>query len=363
MTNVGIYSVGTFLPEHVRTNDFWSPETVAKWSQHMGSTVDKTAVEAPEEATDAAKYILEGMSEHRGDPFRGARERRVMAPNMKTSDMEVLAARQAIARANIDPKSIDLLLTSTNLPDRLMVANAPLVHQQLGLNEKCFSLQVDAVCNGFQMQLQIAEQMIRGGSAKYALLTQSAATSRLMNTDDPLSGWFGDCATAVIVGPVADGFGVLGMSNKTDGTYMDGPNAGVPGQQWWNANEPIRMFVADRNIGRRLLVVMLQESKPLVNDCLRQAGLSVDDVNYFACHQGFAWLRRATQQVIGLKNARACDSFTWAGSVLGCNIPLVMDVGLRENQLREGDVVATFSGAPGTVLSALVLRWGGVPGK
>src|SRR5262245_34796895 len=115
--NVGIYSVGTFLPEHIRTNDFWPKDSVAKWAAHHGSTVDRASAGSDEEETETAQIILKHMSQYRNDPFRGAVERRVMAENMKTTDMEIEAAKQAIARANIDPASIDLLLTSTNLPD------------------------------------------------------------------------------------------------------------------------------------------------------------------------------------------------------------------------------------------------------
>ncbi len=354
--NIGIYGIGAFLPTTVRHNDYWPESAIKKWPEHTGANVDRGSTGHVEEATDGARLVLACMAEHRGDPFRGARERRVMDTNMRTSDMEIAAAKEAVANAQIDPASIDLLLTSTNVPDHLMVMNSPRVHKELNLPRNCFSLQVDAVCNGFLMQLELARTMIAAGRAKNALLVQSAATSRFMNVDDPMSAWFGDAATAVVVGPVADDFGLLGARHETDGRFLDGPVAGVPGANWYEGQ--VRTFVKDEGRARSLLMVTLNQSKTLIHGALEEAGFAPDDVDFYAAHQGFAWLRKATQKLSRLSNAKTVDTFPFAASVLGCNIPLVLSVGSREGLLKDGDLVASFSGATGAVLSAMVLRWG-----
>lgn len=68
--------------------------------------------------------------------------------------------------------------------------------------------------------------MIQAGRAKVALLIQSSGTTRLMSPEDPMSAWFGDGATAVIVGAVEPGFGLLGQSHETHGEYYEGLCAG-----------------------------------------------------------------------------------------------------------------------------------------
>lgn len=354
--NIGIYGVGAFLPEQIRHNDFWPASAIKKWPEHTGANVDRAATGHVEEETDGARIVLSCMAEHRGDVFRGARERRVMAEHMRTSDMEIAAGKEALSNAGTAPEEIDLLLTSTNVPDHQMVMNSPRVHHELGLARGCFSLQVDAVCNGFLMQLELARTMIAAGRAKKALLVQSAATSRFMNVEDPMSAWFGDAATAVVVGPVGEGYGILGARHETDGRFLDGPVAGVPGANWYEGQ--VRTFVKDEARARSLLMVTLNQSKVLINGALQEAGFSAPDVDFYAAHQGFAWLRKATQKLSRLSNARTVDTFPFAASVLGCNIPLVLAAGTREGLLKDGDLVASFSGATGAVLSAMVFRWG-----
>jgi len=108
-----------------------------------------------------------------------------------------------------------------------------------------------------------------------------------------------------------------------------------------------------------LLLETIHRSHVLIADALREAQLAPDDIDFYAAHQGFAWLRSVTQKLARLSRARWIDSFPWAASVLGANIPLIMGTAEREGLLKPGDRVATFGGAAGSILSSVVLRWGG----
>lgn len=172
-----------------------------------------------------------------------------------------------------------------------------------------------------------------------------------------MSAWFGDGATAVIVGEVAPGFGILGQSHETHGEYYEGLVCGVPERPWYSGERP-RAYIVRPELSRRLLLETIHRSHVLIGDALSQAGLAPDDIDFYAAHQGFAWLRKVTQKLAHLSRARWIDSFPWAASVLGANIPLIMATAEREGLLRPGDRVATFGGAAGSILSSMVLRWG-----
>lgn len=359
-THVGIYSVGVFLPEQVRTNDWWSPQTIAGWGQTHTGRLDRPPEGPDELETEGGRMVLEAMRHFRDDPFKGARARRVMAEGQHTSDMEVAAVEDALDRAGLTPKDVDLLLATTCLPDYLMVPNACRVHERLGMSPRCFSMQTEGVCNAFLMQLSLAEQMIASGQARHAVLVQSSAMSRLTKPEDAMSGLFGDAATAVVVGPVEEGHGVLGRAHMTDGSLYGGVVCGVPGKEWYEMGE-VQGFVLDPRLARRLLTSNIHDSKALILDAIAQAGLTPRDVDFYASHQGFVWLREVTQKLAGIEQARVADTFPWAASCLGCNVPLSLYSGLKENQIRDGEVVSMFSGAAGSVLSSLVLRWGGRP--
>lgn len=353
---VGIWSVGVHLPEQIRENDWWSDDVVSRWREKADAKLDRAADADHELATDGARLVLKHMSRYRDDVFRGARQRRILADAQSTTDIELLAARKALASAEVAPGEVDLLLSSTTLPDVLLVPNACRLHERLGLPARCFSLQTEGVCNAFLMQLALAEQMIRGGQARVALLVQSSGTSRLVRPEDPLSAWFGDAATAVVVGKVADGYGLLGRRHETYGEYYDGLKCGRPDGRWYDG-APVS-YIDQASNSRSMLLSTMHRSRQVIHDALAEAGTSPEQVDFYASHQGFAWFRAMTQEHAGLVNARTVDTFEWTTSVLGCNIPLVLHVGEKEGLLRPGDLVASFAGAAGAVISAFAYRWG-----
>lgn len=356
--NVGVYGIGTYLPDEVRTNEWWPEAVRADWWRRPDGRLDRGADTIAETDSEGARIVLEMMAKYRHDPFKGARERRVMPEGMLTSQMEVAAAERAIAAAGVDRSAIDLVLDSTTLPDYWMVPNACAVHAKLGLSSRCFTLQTEGVCNAFLLQLSLAEKMIKSGQAHLALLVQSSGTSRLVRPQDPHSAWFGDGATAVVVGPVEEGYGILAERHLTWGHLAEGIVCGIPGKRWWDEGRPFAYNVRPE-LARELVIKMLPESRLLIHECLAQVGHRPEDVDFLACHQGFAWLREVVQAHAGLSQARSVDTFPWAGSVLGANLPLVLSVGCAEGLLGEGQLVAAFSGAAGAVNSGMVLRWGG----
>lgn len=357
MANAGIYGIGVYLPDEVRTNDWWPESVRAQWGNKADGKLDRAASHEDEEQRAGSRLVLEAMSKYRGDPFKGSRERRIMPQGMLTSDMEVEAGKKALEKAGVDPGEIDVLLTYSTLPDYHMVANAATVHRRLGLRTECYTAQTDGVCNSFQQQLTYVEPMIRLGTARRALIIQSSGTSRFLRQEDPQSAWFGDGATAVVVGPVEAGHGVLGWSHETWSHLVHGIVCGVPGKRW-HEGAPVA-YIEQPSVAREMVVGLFHESRRLIHTALGRAGLQPEDVDFYACHQGFAWLREATQKHAGLEGARSLDTFHFAASLLGGNIPLVLALAEQEGLLGEGDNVVGFSGAAGAMISSFVMKWGG----
>ncbi len=353
---VGIYSIGTYLPEEVRTNDHWSQEVVDRWWKKDSGRLDREADSNVEVKSEGAKLVMEMMAKYRSDPFKGGRARRVMAKDQTTTQMEYLAAEDAVARAEIDPKDIDLVMGQTTVPDYLMVPNACRVHEKLGLSRNCMTIQTEGLCVSFLQQLTLANQMIASGQARRALLIQSSGTTRFMAHEDPMSAWIGDAATAVVVGPVGEELGVLGTSHQTAGEFYDAVVAGHPDRAWHEG--AVQAYIKDSEISRAMLLGTVEDSQSLIWDALRRASVEPHNVDFYACHQGFAWLREVTQKFAGLSHARTLDTFPWAGSVLACNIPLILATAEREKMINPGDTISMFAGATGALLASVVMRWG-----
>ena len=135
----------------------------------------------------------------------GIRERRVAADGEVTSDMAAAAARNAIERAGITPADIDLLIIGTISPDMPMPSCAAFVQQKLGLRA-VMSFDLSAACAGWIYGLEIADQYVRTGKARRALVIGVELLSRILDwTDRTTCVLFGDGAGAVVLGPADEG--------------------------------------------------------------------------------------------------------------------------------------------------------------
>jgi 3-oxoacyl-[acyl-carrier-protein] synthase III len=356
MDQVGIHGIGVHLPAEIRRNDWWPASTVARWREKNARNSARGHENLASLPLGVQRTIAAMLAE-RDDPFRGSVERRVMPEGAAVSDMETAAAREAIARAGVPADQIRFVLTYSLAPDFLISTNACRIHKNLGLPERCLSLATEAACNTFQMQLTLAESLIRSGEGPYGLIVQSFLGSRLVPAEEPHSAWFGDGATAAVIGPVDRGRGILARAHRTDGSRHRSLVAGVPGKRWYDDGRVI-IYLEDAGVAHEMVLAVTGRGEQVVAEALAEAGLDRGGVDFFACHQATSWLRELTQRHVGLDRARSVDTFRSFGSLSAANLPLVLAIGEREGQLRDGDVVTLFSGGVGETWSATVLRWG-----
>jgi 3-oxoacyl-[acyl-carrier-protein] synthase-3 len=355
MSNAGIWGLGTYLPPTVRKNDWWPTDVVDSWRARLAKRF--TNLDGIENLAPGAKLVLEATARYANDPFEGAVERRVVDDDMPSTDMGVHAARDAMAHAQVTAADIDFLLVQSMVPDYHNTPDGCRIHRELGIRPSCFTATIDASCSGFLTQLTVAQGLIASGIGKVGLLVQCAPMSRILRQGDPWSAAFGDAATAVIVGPVAAGRGILGQSHGTDGRFHGGLVTGVPGARWHDRGEAY-MYVEDHDRARGMVMAIPDAVKTMLEESLTTAGIEKHEVRFLAAHQATIWFGEVIQNYVGFPNARRVNTFPWTTSLSGCNLPMVMAIGEREGMFRDGDVVAMFSGATGMTAGALVCRWG-----
>jgi 3-oxoacyl-[acyl-carrier-protein] synthase-3 len=279
---------------------------------------------------------------------------------MAAVDMEARAAERAIANAAAHAPlvrdEIDALFTHTAVPEYLLSNTACVLHRMLGLSPACFTMQADASGHSFMMQLTLAEHMIASGRARYVLLVQSCAASRLVDPDDPQSPLFGDGAAAVVVGRTGDA-GLLATVHRTDGSCPRALVASVRGGRWYDGGRLV-LHSADPGAARQIFLETADRAIEVVGAALREAGVAPADVDFFAVHQGTPWLRRVTQESVGLMQARSVDTFATTGYLFGASIPLVLETAQLRGLLDRGDLVVLHGGGVGSTYGAMVVRWG-----
>ncbi len=357
MKSVGILGLGAYLPPHVRTNDYWPASTVAAWHERMAAKVTRADAPAPATLTPGMRRTLAAMAELASDPFRGARERRVMADDMTTSEMEARAAREAIERAGVRADEIDAILLQSPIPEHLVVNNSCATHKLLELPERCLAIATNVACNAFAMHVSLAQALIASGQARHVLSVHSSAMARVMRVEEPDSAWWGDGAAAAVLGPVSDGRGVLAAQHHTDGTNGNALVLGVPGKRWWQ-DGAATYYALDRERTRAMLLGLVDRAGDALQGVLRAAGVAPRDVDFYASHQGAAFYTRATAAQAGLEHAKALVTVPQFGNVNSVNIPLVLAIAEREGMIRDDSTVVTFAGGAGETWSSLCLRWG-----
>jgi 3-oxoacyl-[acyl-carrier-protein] synthase-3 len=348
LDRAGILGIGVYLPDEVRRNDWWPTEVVERWKAPRAN--DPVAANGDDRVSEAIRELA-------GDPFGGAVERRVLPENMAASDMEVAAARRALISAGVDADEVGLLLVSSWMPDVIGTNAACTVHAGLGLPTDCVTLSTESSFNGFHHQVSLATGMIASGSVRFAVLVQSSSISRFLSYDMPSSAWSGDGATAVVMGPVGEGFGLLGAAHRTDGSLQGGLLVGIPGARWFDVGQPI-LYSQRPDLSRKILSMIEECASESISAALARAGLTTADVDVYASHQPVPWFRRVTQEAAGLEHARSVDTFAHTGGLAVANVPVMLAAACEQGLLRSGDIVVTHSGGSGGTWSSLVLRWG-----
>jgi 3-oxoacyl-[acyl-carrier-protein] synthase-3 len=138
----------------------------------------------------------------------GIKERRIASDNEATSDMAVKAAKEALKNANLEPKDIDLIIVATITPDMFFPSTACQVQYKLGVSNTA-AFDVSVACSGYIYGLAIADQFIKSGFYKHALVIASEKLSAVTDWDDRATCvLFGDGSGAAVLGPVEKG-GIL----------------------------------------------------------------------------------------------------------------------------------------------------------
>src|SRR6185369_7556689 len=159
------------------------------------------------------------------DERTGVHTRRYAAATQATSDLAVNAAREALRDADCAPARVGVLAVATSTPDQPLPGTAAHVQREVGLPGSA-AFDINAVCSGFVYGcVTAASILLAGGSSgprqagrDRALVVGADMYSRIMNRGDRRTvTLFGDGAGAAVLGPVPDGYGILGYSLTCDG--------------------------------------------------------------------------------------------------------------------------------------------------
>jgi 3-oxoacyl-[acyl-carrier-protein] synthase-3 len=270
----------------------------------------------------------------------GVRARHIAGPQEFASDLGVAAAEKLFARYDIDRSSIDFLLFCTQTPDYNLPTTACLVQHRLGLPSTVGALDFNLGCSGFVYGLSLAEGLIKSGAASRVLLITAETYSKYISDDDrSLRTIFGDGAAATLV-EASEEPGVGAFVFGTDGSGGDMlllTEGGMRPKEL--ALRPRKRHRWGSNLymdGPGLLFFTLEMIPALIEDVLKKARLTRDDVDIYILHQPTRMLLERLREKLQVDEQRLPMVLESCGNTVSSTIPIVMDQLRTGGQLRPG---------------------------
>ncbi|MES2012658.1 MAG: beta-ketoacyl-ACP synthase III [Pseudomonadota bacterium] len=260
----------------------------------------------------------------------GIRERHIVADDEYTSDLALHAARNAIDAAGIQASDIDLIIVATTTPDKIFPSTACILQQKLGIGG-CPAFDVQAVCSGFVYALATADNFIKTGSAKCALVIGAESFSRITDwTDRSNCILWGDGAGAVIL-QASEEQGVISTHLHADGSYEKMLHA--PHKTEANSRGTIVME------GNGVFKVAVNTLDAIVDETLTANGLQKSDIDWLVPHQANIRILQATAKKLNMSMDRVVVTVDKHGNTSAASIPLALDTAVRDGRIKRGETI------------------------
>jgi len=281
----------------------------------------------------------------------GIAERRIARPDEATSDFAYLAAKAALADAELDPTDIDLLIVATETPDYLLPPVACQVQARLGCrNIGAFDLH--ATCTGFLSALQVAEQFVKLGVHQHVLIIGADTLSRFTDyTDRSTCILFADGAGAFVVSRSDDpaASGVIATTIHSDGTYFH--NLYIPGG---GSRTPYGEGAKAKIVmdGRKIFKLAVNVMASTVEELLQKTGRQKDEIDWLIPHQANQRIIDAVAESLDFPQEKVVSTIQNIGNNSSATIPIAVDTAIRDGRIQRGDLLMLVAFGGGLV-------WGG----
>ncbi len=284
----------------------------------------------------------------------GIKSRHIAAEGEKTSDLAIAAATRALEHAGVPAGSIDCIILATTTPDNTFPATATKVQAALGT--KGFAMDIQAVCAGFVYAMSVADNFLRNGQARRALVIGAETFSRLLDWSDRTTCvLFGDGAGAIVLdayegkGDSSDR-GVLSTHLHSDGSqydllYVDGgaSSTGTIGH--------VRMH------GQEIFRHAVSKLSAVVEEALVANGLESTDIDWMVPHQANRRIIDGLARKMKLSPEKVVLTVDRHGNTSAASIPLALGEAVADGRIKRGDLILMEAIGGGLTWGSALVRW------
>ena len=283
----------------------------------------------------------------------GIEERHIASDDEATSDLAYRAALAAIENASLTPADIDFVLVGTTTPDLIFPNVACLLQEKLGIRgSPAFS--IEAACSGFLYSLIVADQFVRSGQAKRALVIGAETMSRIIDwTDRETCVLFGDGAGAVIL-EGSDEPGIIYNTFGADGRYREllYASSGVA-----TRHRDEFEVAALRMKGNEVFKVAVKKLEGLVDEVIEKNHLEKGQIDWLIPHQANIRIIASMAKRLELPMERVVLTVRTHGNTSAASVPMALDTAIRDGRVKRGDLLLLEAFGGGFTWGASLVRY------
>jgi len=281
----------------------------------------------------------------------GIRQRHVIAENESTSSMAEIAANKALQAAGVDASEIDLIIVGTSSPDRVFPSAACILQNKLGAKGGA-AFDVQAACSGFIYALGIANQFIKAGGAKKALVIGAEANSRILNySDRSTCVIFGDGAGAVVL-EASEEQGVLSTHMHSDGQYQDLLYINNPIKDQKQDGDQAYMTMHGNDVYK----VAVKTLSRIVDETLEANNMVKSDIDWLIPHQANIRIISSVAKKLSMPMEKVVLTIESQGNTSAASVPLALDQAVRDGRIKKGEIVLMEAFGGGFVWGSALVK-------
>ncbi len=286
----------------------------------------------------------------------GIKQRHVAKEGEHTSDLAYEATVRALKHAGIDASEVDLIIVGTTTPDRTFPSVAVRIQARLGMTAGV-AFDVQAACSGFIYALSVANDMLRAGSVKTAVVIGADTLTRLLNWEDRTTCvLFGDGAGAVVMRAEevedknADSRGILSTHIHSDGRledllYTDGGPSTTQG---------IGKIVME---GPDVFKHAVKNLAEVVFEALEANDLEDEDIDWLVPHQANKRIIDSTAKKLKMPQEKIVLTVQNHANTSAASIPLALDQAVRDGRIQRGNLLLMEAMGGGFTWGSALVRW------
>lgn len=280
----------------------------------------------------------------------GIHERHIAAENQTVSDMAVEAVTRALINAQISSTDIDMIICATTTPDLTFPSTACLIQNKLGLDKPIIAFDIQAVCSGFVYALTIANDMMRGGKIRHAVIIGADKMSSLIDWKDRSTCvLFGDGAGAVIL-KATEETGIIDAEIKANGTYSDilKTTGGT------SSTKVAGNILMD---GRGVFKHAVEKMTSSIKEITARNSMTLDDIALIVPHQANYRILSLVAEKLNIPDDKFMLTIGEHANTSSASIPLALDVALKQGKINKGDSIILEALGGGLTWGAVLIRW------